>query len=100
MKIGFEIEELRKAGEHRPPGYLDKCLAWGERQGDMVFFESEIFDALRREYGSPRVGLGDLVAKVAQPVAVALDSLLGTNLKNCGSCADRRAALNKFSLTR
>ena len=97
MKIGFAIEDLRKAGERRPPGYLDKCLAWGERQGETVFFEAETFEALRREYGSTRVGLGDLVATVASPLAKAADSLLGTNLANCRSCEERRLWFNSLS---
>jgi len=43
---------------------------------------------------NPR-GLGDLVALVAKPIAGAIDSVAGTNLRKCGSCASRRAALNK-----
>ena len=39
-------------------------------------------------------GLGDVVAIVAQPVARALDAVLGTNLQNCGGCAKRQATLN------
>lgn len=40
-------------------------------------------------------GLGDIVAKFAQPIAAAADALLGTKLKNCGGCARRRAWLNR-----
>ena len=39
-------------------------------------------------------GLGDLVAKVAQPIARAIDKVAGTNLKDCAGCAKRRNALN------
>ena len=40
-------------------------------------------------------GMGDLVAAVAQPIAGAIDTVLGTDLKNCGGCAQRREFLNK-----
>jgi hypothetical protein len=39
-------------------------------------------------------GLGDAVASVAQPIAGALDRVLGTNIKGCGGCAQRRETLN------
>lgn len=41
-------------------------------------------------------GLGDLVASVAQPVASLIDAVAGTNIKNCGGCAQRRAVLNRI----
>lgn len=40
-------------------------------------------------------GLGDVVAKVAQPVATLLDATMGTNLKGCGGCKKRQEVLNK-----
>lgn len=43
------------------------------------------------------VGLGDRVAAVAHPIARAIDRMLGTDLKNCGSCAERKAKLNALS---
>lgn len=40
--------------------------------------------------------LGDKVAAVAQPIAKAIDSVLGTKLQDCQPCKDRQAALNKI----
>jgi len=40
------------------------------------------------------IGLGDAVAMVAQPIAGAIDALLGTNVRGCGGCKQRQAALN------
>lgn len=40
-------------------------------------------------------GLGDLVHRVARPIAGFLDRRLGTSLQGCGGCARRRAALNE-----
>jgi len=45
-------------------------------------------------------GLGDIVHKVAQPIAKTIDLVLGTNIKNCGGCKKRREFLNKaFPMT-
>ena len=41
-------------------------------------------------------GLGDVVAKVAQPVAKAVDRVAGTDLQNCGGCKDRQKKLNQL----
>jgi hypothetical protein len=40
------------------------------------------------------VGLGDVVAAVAKPVARAIDKVAGTDLKNCEGCKGRRERLN------
>ena len=39
-------------------------------------------------------GMGDLLAMVAQPIAGAVDAVLGTNIKECSGCARRRKLLN------
>jgi len=51
-----------------------------------------------------RMGLGDVVAKVAQPIAKAIDAAtsvlpkpMQTNVKECGGCAKRREALNRIA---
>jgi hypothetical protein len=41
-------------------------------------------------------GLGDIVHSVANPIARVIDAVAGTKIANCGSCAERRAALNKM----
>jgi len=41
-----------------------------------------------------KVGLGDVVAAVAKPVATAIDKVAGTNLKGCEGCKGRRERLN------
>jgi hypothetical protein len=40
-------------------------------------------------------GLGDLVAKVAKPIAGAIDAAIGTDLVNCSSCGERQERWNK-----
>jgi hypothetical protein len=44
----------------------------------------------------PSRGLGDLVYFVANPIARVIDAVAGTKVASCGSCAKRRAALNKI----
>lgn len=45
----------------------------------------------------PPEGLGDKFAKYfAQPIARAIDAALGTDLQNCGGCAERKEALNQL----
>ena len=43
---------------------------------------------------SPVRGLGDLVARIAEPIAGAIDAVAGTHIKGCGGCARRREKLN------
>ena len=40
-------------------------------------------------------GLGDVVAAVAKPIAVASDKILGTHIQGCAGCRARQEALNK-----
>lgn len=41
-----------------------------------------------------RMGLGDAVATVAQPIARALDARLGTDIAHCAGCGQRQADWN------
>lgn len=41
-------------------------------------------------------GFGDIIHKFAQPIAVAIDKIFKTNVKNCGSCKKRQEKLNKM----
>lgn len=43
-----------------------------------------------------QVKLGDMIAQVAQPIAKAIDAVLGTKVQSCKACAKRREALNKI----
>lgn len=44
----------------------------------------------------PPVGLGDVVASVAQPIAAAVDKLTGSRLVGCGPCGQRKDKLNRL----
>jgi hypothetical protein len=45
-------------------------------------------------------GIGDVVHKIAQPIAKSIDMVAGTKIQQCGGCKKRREALNKaFPIT-
>lgn len=39
-------------------------------------------------------GIGDVIHKIAQPIAKMIDAAAGTHIQTCGGCAKRRASLN------
>jgi len=41
-------------------------------------------------------GLGDVIAVVAQPIAIGLDSVFHTSLENCGGCKKRQENFNRL----
>ena len=47
------------------------------------------------DWKAPSSGLGDVVHKVAQPIARVIDKTLGTNIQGCGGCKKRKESLNK-----
>ena len=56
----------------------------------------EIVRRFTPERVKPVKGLGDLIYKVANPIAKAIDSVAGTNVQGCGGCAKRREKLNQL----
>lgn len=47
---------------------------------------------------SKNKGLGDLVEKIAQPIAKAIDKIAGTKIQKCGGCKKRKKYLNKIKI--
>lgn len=99
MKIN--LEELRRAC----PQAWNDLLQAGRLAGGHLLIEDE---AARVILGRcPEIkpgdlvgkqeltGAGDLVALVAQPVAKAVDAVLGTKLSTCTPCKKRQDALNR-----
>ena len=56
----------------------------------------EVPDGLELPLQPLEGSLGDAVAAFAQPVARALDKVVGTHLSGCGGCKDRQDRLNGF----
>ena len=85
----------------RRRGITDALVAeFGGQFVDGVFLcEDAAFQSMLRKAAGVRgqpFGLGDAVASVAQPIAGILDSVLGTHIKGCSGCAQRRDALNRI----
>ena len=59
--------------------------------------ESKISEPIRVVHHLPSrtVGLGDVVASVAQPIARVIDAVVGTHLQGCGGCKKRQESLNQ-----
>lgn len=45
-----------------------------------------------------KLGLGDVVHAIAQPIAKAIDAVAHTDIQNCGGCKKRRELLNRIHL--
>lgn len=76
-------------------GYWEDCLSRGVVEEEDLVLTVEAYEALRAKY-TPPAGLGDRVARILKPIAGAIDALLGSDLKNCGGCAERQARLNEL----
>lgn len=78
------------------PRYLAEVRAAGRLEGEALFIPTGTLNEIKLRYGRPR-GAGDRVARVAQPIARAIDTAFGTKIKTCGGCAKRQAALNQLA---
>ncbi len=56
---------------------------------------SERSKPIRRVSSRKYRGAGDVVAKIAKPVARFVDSIFGTDLENCRGCGQRQDKMNK-----
>lgn len=87
------MRQLEEQAPHRPDGYLEDILAAGRIEGEWLMLSDETYAALCEKYRRP--GLGDRVAQIAKPIARALDTVIGTDLEHCQSCAERQKWLNE-----
>jgi hypothetical protein len=89
----FPLDELRNS----PCFHLqnDLLLAGKLVNGCIQIEDDRAAEILAKCEGHALRGLGDVVAIVAQPIARVIDSVTGTNIRKCGGCKDRQAALNR-----
>ena len=117
------IYSLHRAAKTRRAGFLEACFKTGRLSGDKLWLEWDdaAHAALRREFNplpppastrslkkpvllpKPKgMGLGDLIASVATPIARALkmDCIDGQtlDLKPDSECAKRKAEANKIRI--
>lgn len=88
------VAKIHEAAASRPEGYAEDVLSRGVIEGDWLELSNVEYFALRDKYSPRPEGLGDMVAKFAQPVARVIDAVVGTNIKSCGGCAKRREEMN------
>ena len=117
MNIIRPLSSLRMTALQRPPGYLEDCLRYGRRTGDLVEFTPEAFSYIRRKYSAPRrlasrttvqgftapPRLGDRLHAAFGPIGTALhwpcmdrSSPVPHALKPGSPCARLRSLANKL----
>lgn len=87
MNVTVKLDDL-------PAKARTEALRVGRKLGARVELRAADYARLSATPETLR-GLGDLVAKIAQPIAAAIDAVAGTSLKTCGGCQKRREWLNK-----
>lgn len=86
MKI--PLAHIRDKAKDRPSGYYDDVVSRGTIEGELIELPDEEYRKLCVKY-DPR-GLGDIVARIAGPIAEALGIDCG------GGCAERQDKLNEL----
>ena len=106
MNKWASIETLTALKPERKPGFFDEAVKRGTLTARGVEWTDEVHAQLRREFAlepaeRKRLGLGDIVASVATPIARALgmdcvDKASG-QLKPESPCAARKRMLNNLT---
>ncbi len=89
--VRFKLSDIEKKAGDRGSYYGD-FLNRGTVIGDELEISEENYKRLVAKFR----GIGDVVAFVAMPLAKAIDFAFGTDLQNCGGCADRQEKMNEF----
>lgn len=81
----------------KPAPYTQEQLDLMQKQAEEVNkkrqLENEINSQKRQE-----IKLGDMVEKIAQPIAKAIDAIAGTDIQNCDACKKRKEKLNNIKI--
>ncbi len=90
------VSRLESWRDKMPEGYIAEILAKGTVTNGIIEISYDDVRAIQSKYQpQPIKGLGDVVAKIAQPIARAIDRVAKTDLKNCARCKKTQARLNK-----
>jgi hypothetical protein len=93
----INIEKLKSNAINRPSGYLEDVLSKGIVNGNYLEITPAMYREMLMKYDTNRIrGLGDLVAKVAQPIAHVIDQVTGTHIAGCRGCKQRQNKLNQL----
>ncbi len=90
------------AFDNLPPDLRAKLLQSSHQFQDTIQIEEQHLESILLQHPcthsaappQPSRGLGDIIHTIIYPIAAAADTLLGTDLQNCPTCAQRQAALN------
>jgi hypothetical protein len=97
--LSIPIEEIAAFATNRPESYRRALLAAGAIEDGKLLIDADVCARIHAEHPptarKQHRGLGDVVAAMAQPIAGALDAVLGTDLQNCGGCKERQELLNQ-----
>ena len=89
--MNVRLKAVREVAMNHP-GMMDSFLAVSQIEGQDLVLSRADFENINRKYLAGNVGT--LIHEVAQPIAAALDAVLGTNLANCGACGGRELKMN------
>lgn len=90
----FNRLQLTARAKTRTAGFEEAVMAEARPVNETIYeISDEEYLAILTKH-TP--GLGDAVAAVAQPVAKAIDAILGTKVAECGGCKARQAWLNQW----
>jgi len=94
MKLTYDLNALRAS---LPAETFERLRAAGDVTDQQLAITPEALRCIVPPVPvapRPLRGLGDVVERIAKPIARRLDRALKTNLENCGGCAKRRDRLN------
>lgn len=98
--VKVSLQHIDDCKATRPSGYAEALLAAGTVNEGYLLIDHDKLEEIVRKFTPNRIktvkGLGDLIHKVANPIAKAIDTVAGTNVQGCGGCAKRREKLNQM----
>lgn len=83
---------------------LCKPAPYSQEQLDLMKKQAEEANKKRKEEEEANslkrkeLKLGDMVEKIAQPIAKAIDAIAGTDIQNCDACKKRKEKLNNIKI--
>ena len=97
--LKFPVQDLPNHASTRMAGFQEEILKAGRVNGGILEIGGKDWIEISNRFlKRPRkkMGLGDAVEMVAQPIAGAIDSLFGTHIQGCGGCQQRKDTLNRL----
>jgi hypothetical protein len=91
-RVTLKIEAVRDVCMNHPGMWQDFQKS-SKVRGDELELSRTDFDSINQSYFG-RNAIGSLLHKLFKPAAIVLDEVLGTNLQECGGCAERELKIN------